>query len=282
MEFITQCGQAAGPIGQGTWYLGEHPDTFARECSALRAGIEAGMTLIDTAEMYGNGAAEHLVGQAIQGYDREHLYLVSKVYPFNAGRRDIFQSCENSLRRMGTDYLDLYLLHWRGSIPLSETVDCMEELKAKGRIRNWGVSNLDLADMEELFEVRGGTNCLTDQVLYHLGSRGIEFDLLPWLQHRGMPVMAYCPLAQGGSLRRGMLANPAVQEVAKEHGATACQVLLAFLLSRPGVVPIPRSSTAKHTLQNAAAAEIRLTSEELGRLEAAFPAPRHRVPLDIM
>ena len=174
MDLITQSGAPAGRVGQGTWYLGEHPDTFAQECSALRAGIEAGMTLIDSAEMYGEGAAEHLVGQAIRGYDRERLYLVSKVYPFHAGRHDIFQSCENSLRRMGTDYLDLYLLHWRGSVPLAETVACMEELKARGRIRSWGVSNLDTADMEELFEVTGGTSCLTDQVLYHLGSRGVE------------------------------------------------------------------------------------------------------------
>ena len=176
------------------------------------------MTLIDSAEMYGEGAAEHLVGQAIRGYDRERLYLVSKVYPFHAGRHDIFQSCENSLRRMGTDYLDLYLLHWRGSVPLAETVACMEELKAKGRIRSWGVSNLDTADMEELFEVTGGTSCLTDQVLYHLGSRGVEYDLLPWLRRHKMPLMAYCPLAQGGGLRRGLLASPAVRAAAQAHG----------------------------------------------------------------
>ena len=160
MDFITVKGQKAGPIGQGTWYLGENPHTFSRECSALQAGIEAGMTLLDTAEMYGDGAAEQLLGQAIRGYDRESLYLVSKVYPFNAGRRNIFKSCEASLRRMGTDYLDLYLLHWRGSIPLAETVECMEELKAKGRIRSWGVSNLDKGDMLELFQVSRGAHCL--------------------------------------------------------------------------------------------------------------------------
>lgn len=282
MDFITQSGTAVGRVGQGTWYLGEHPDTFARECAALRAGIEAGMTLIDTAEMYGEGAAEHLVGQAIRGYDRERLYLVSKVYPFNAGRHGIFQSCENSLRRMGTDYLDLYLLHWRGSVPLAETVECMEELKAKGRIRNWGVSNLDKADMEELFEVSGGTACLTDQVLYHLGSRGVEYDLLPWLQQRGMPMMAYCPLAQGGGLRRGLLGSRAVQAAARAHDASPCQVLLAFVLSRPGVVPIPRSSRAEHTLDNAAAQNLTLTSGELDMLDAAFPAPQRPTPLDIV
>ena len=282
MDLITQSGAPAGRVGQGTWYLGEHPDTFAQECSALRAGIEAGMTLIDSAEMYGEGTAEHLVGQAIRGYDRERLYLVSKVYPFHAGRHDIFQSCENSLRRMGTDYLDLYLLHWRGSVPLAETVACMEELKARGRIRSWGVSTLDTADMEELFEVTGGTSCLTDQVLYHLGSRGVEYDLLPWLRRHKMPLLAYCPLAQGGGLRRGLLASPAVRAAAQAHGASACQVLLAFLLAQPGVTPIPRSSAEKHTLENAAAQDIRLTAEELAALDAAFPAPNRPTPLDIV
>lgn len=282
MDFITVKGQKAGPIGQGTWYLGENPHTFSRECSALQAGIEAGMTLLDTAEMYGDGAAEHLLGQAIRGYDRESLYLVSKVYPFNAGRRNIFKSCEASLRRMGTDYLDLYLLHWRGSIPLAETVECMEELKAKGRIRSWGVSNLDKRDMLELFQVSRGAHCLTDQVLYHLGSRGVEYDLLPWLQQQGMPMMAYCPLAQGGSLRRGLLTHPAVQACAQAHDASPQQILLAFLLSHPGVLPIPRSSSPQHTLDNAAAASIVLTRQELAALDRAFPPPSRPTPLDIV
>lgn len=282
MKFVTQSGEKAGRIGQGTWYLGEHEDTFARECAALRAGVEAGMTLIDTAEMYGEGLAEHLIGQAIVGLDREKLFLVSKVYPFNAGRRNIFQSCENSLRRMGTDYLDLYLLHWRGSVPLAETVECMEELKAKGRIRAWGVSNFDKADMEELFRVTGGTCCETDQVLYHLGSRGVEYDLLPWLQQREIPMMAYCPLAQGGSLRRGLLHSTAVQDAAKAHDVSPTQVLLAFLLAHPGVVPIPRSSTAAHTRDNAAALSLKLSSAELAALDAAFPAPKRPTPLDIV
>ena len=282
MDFITVKGQKAGPIGQGTWYLGENPHTFSRKCSALQAGIEAGMTLLDTAEMYGDGAAEQLLGQAIRGYDRESLYLVPKVYPFNAGRRNIFKSCEASLRRMGTDYLDLYLLHWRGSIPLAETVECMEELKAKGRIRSWGVSNLDKGDMLELFQVSRGAHCLTDQVLYHLGSRGVEYDLLPWLQQQGMPMMAYCPLAQGGSLRRGLLTHPAVQACAQAHDASPQQILLAFLLSHPGVLPIPRSSSPQHTLDNAAAASIVLTRQELAALDRAFPPPSRPTPLDIV
>lgn len=281
MTFTTLSGNAAGPIGQGTWYLGENPAAFGDERKALQSGIEAGMTLIDTAEMYGDGAAEELVGSAIQGFAREDLYLVSKVYPFNAGRPDIFRSCEDSLRRMRTDYLDLYLLHWRGSVPFAETVECMEELKAKGRIRAWGVSNLDTRDMKQLVAVPGGANCATDQVLYHLGSRGIEFDLLPWLQQRQMPVMAYCPLAQAGRLRRGLFSHPAVQDIAFARGTTPAQVLLAFLLSKPGVVPIPRTGHFTHTLENAEAVGLTLTAAELAALDRAFPAPKRKVPLDI-
>lgn len=282
MRFITRSGAAAGPIGQGTWYLGENPDTFQREREALRAGVAAGMTLIDTAEMYGEGLAETLVGEAIQGLDREGLYLVSKVYPHNAGRDNIFRCCENSLRRMRTDYLDLYLLHWRGEIPLSETVACMEELIARGLIRAWGVSNLDREWMERLWAVENGSHAATDQVLYHLGSRGIEYDLLPWLQARGIPVMAYCPMAQAGSLRQGLLESEAVLSAARTHGATPAQILLAFLLSREGVLPIPRASRARHAEENAAAAQIRLTAEELELLDRAFPAPRGKTRLDVV
>nr|WP_317407656.1 aldo/keto reductase [Fournierella massiliensis] len=282
MEFITENGRAVSRIGQGTWYLGENAATAARERKALQAGVEAGMNLIDTAEMYGEGASEHLIGSAIRGMDRASLYLVSKVYPFHADRRSIFLSCENSLRRLGTDYLDLYLLHWRGAVPLAETVECMEQLKAKGRIRAWGVSNFDALDMDELMGVTGGSRCATDQVLYHLGSRGVEFDLLPWMQKQGMPMMAYCPLAQAGSLRRDLAGCAAVQNAAAAHGVSPWQVLLSFLLTRPGVYPIPRSSLAEHTLDNAAALELRLSAEELAALDAAFPAPTRRTPLDIV
>lgn len=280
--FVTACGAAVGPIGQGTWYLGENPATFRSECNALRAGIEQGMNLIDTAEMYGDGAAETLVGEAIRGFAREGLFLVSKVYPFHAGRQDIFTSCENTLRRMKTDYLDLYLLHWRGSVPLAETVACMEELKAQGKIRAWGVSNLDTADMEELLALPDGGHCATNQVLYHLGSRGIEYDLLPLLREHHIPVMAYCPLAQAGRLRSGLLASPVVRQLAQAHGATPAQILLAFLLAQPGVMPIPRSGKAHHTRQNAQAAAIRLNARELELLDRAFPAPRYKTPLDIV
>lgn len=279
--FRTQSGKSVYPIGQGTWYLGEHAATFQREKEALQAGIEAGMNLIDTAEMYGEGAAERLVGEAIRGAAREDLFLVSKVYPWNAGRRQIFAACEDSLRRMNTDYLDLYLLHWRGPVPLRETVECMEQLKQQGRIRAWGVSNLDTADMKELAAVPGGAVCAADQVLYHLGSRGIEYDLLPWLQGRGVTTMAYCPLAQAGRLRRGLLENAAVRQIALDHGATAEQVLLAFLLGKADVLPIPRTGHAAHAQQNAAAAQIKLTAGERGALDQAFPPPSRKLPLDM-
>lgn len=281
MEFLTASGKAVGRIGQGTWYLGENPAAAGSERNALRTGIEAGMNLIDTAEMYGEGAAEELVGSAVQGYDRQALYLVSKVYPFNAGRGNIFTSCENSLRRMRTDYLDLYLLHWRGSVPLAETVECMEQLKARGRIRAWGVSNLDVADMREVLAVPGGQECAANQVLYHLGSRGIEYQLLPMMQEKNIPVMAYCPLAQAGRLRRGLLAHSAVQKAAFAHGVSSSQVLLAFLLARPGVLPIPRTGQPAHAGDNAAAMQLQLTADELAALDRAFPAPSRKVPLDI-
>lgn len=281
MQFVTQSGTPIGLIGQGTWYLGEHLETWQQELFSLRTGLDQGMTLVDTAEMYGGGAAERLVGQAIQHYDREKLYLVSKVYPHNAGRKNIRHSCQASLKRMGTDYLDLYLLHWRGSIPLAETVECMEQLVTDGLIRDWGVSNLDLDDMKELLSIPGRSGCRTDQVLYHLGSRGIEYELLPFLRKKDIPVMAYCPLAQAGQLRNGLMEHPAVLETAQAHDAAPAQILLAFLLAQPGVIPIPRASRAEHTLENAKAAELCLTSEDLKRLDEALPAPSRRVPLDM-
>lgn len=282
MKMTTASGRSVGRIGQGTWFLGEHAGKLDQERSALCAGIDAGMNLIDTAEMYGDGAAEELVGSAIQGYAREDLFLVSKVYPFNAGRSRIFGACEDTLRRMQTDYLDLYLLHWRGSIPIAETVACMEELKAQGRIRNWGVSNFDLDDMKWMFKIPDGEHCATNQVLYHLGSRGIEYDLLPWMERRKMPLMAYCPLAQGGALRRGLMHSSAVREIAAAHHATPAQVLLAFTLAQPGILPIPRTSKVEHALENAAAIHLKLTAEELKALDRAFPPPREFTPLDIV
>ncbi|MPM82762.1 2,5-diketo-D-gluconic acid reductase B [bioreactor metagenome] len=206
---------------------------------------------------------------------------MSKVFPHNAGKDNIFKSCDASLSRMGTDYLDLYLLHWRGSVPLRETVACMEELVARGKIRHWGVSNFDLDDMRELWSIPKGDACVTNQVLYHLGSRGVEFDLLPWMQQRDVPLMAYCPLAQAGALRRGLLGSAAVRVAAERHNAAPEQILLAFLLTKPGVLPIPRTGQAEHARVNAEAVGLRLSAEDLEELDRAFPAPTSRVPLDI-
>ncbi|MGI6153032.1 MAG: aldo/keto reductase [Christensenellaceae bacterium] len=268
-------------LGQGTWHMGERHTKRSQEVEALRYGIELGMCLIDTAEMYAEGGAEKIVGEAIGGFDREKLFLVSKVYPHHAGRGHIFASCEASLKRMKTDYLDMYLLHWRGSIPLAETAACMEELKAQGKIRGWGVSNFDSDDILDLHAQPGGQNCLTDQVLYHLGSRGIEYDLLPLLENEEIPVMAYCPIASGGRLGKGLLENAAVKTTAEKHSATAAQILLAFVLRLRGMAAIPKASKKAHVLENAQAANIALDAEDMERLNIAYPSPAHKVPLDI-
>lgn len=274
-------GTEAPRLGQGTWHLSERASRRDSELEALRLGIRLGMTLIDTAEMYGEGRSESLVGEAIRGISRESLFLVSKVYPHNAGRGRIFESCKNSLRRLGTDYLDLYLLHWRGSVPLAETVACMEELTAQGLIRRWGVSNFDTDDMEELWNTPGGNRCAVNQVLYHLGSRGVEYDLLPWMRKRRVPLMAYCPIAQGGSLRRGLFENPSVLRVAGAHGATPAQVLLSFVTRGGDVVAIPKAGTPQHTLENAGAGLLELSESDLSALSAAFPAPKRKTVLDM-
>lgn len=269
-------------VGQGTWYLGENPTKRDGEIAALRWGAQNGLNLIDTAEMYGEGASEELVGEAIAPLNRDDLFLVSKVYPWNAGRANIFDCCEDSLSRLGTDYLDLYLLHWRGGVPLRETVACMEELKKEGKIRRWGVSNFDVDDMEELLRVPHGDNCAVVQDLYHLGSRGIEYDLLPFLRKEGILMMAYSPLAHNASMRRTLTSSKAVKDIAQAHGVTEIQVLLAFVASKDGVFAIPRTGCLAHTQANRAAADIVLTANELDALNKAFPAPKHKVGLDML
>ncbi len=272
-------GRMMPRLGQGTWRMGESPAAQAGEAEALRAGIRLGMTLIDTAEMYGSGGAEEMAGIAIRECNREELFLVSKVYPHNAGRRQIFKSCEASLRRLGVQTLDLYLLHWRGSVPLQETVECMQKLKTDGLIRGWGVSNFDTEDMQELWSIPGGDECCVNQVLYHLGSRGIEFDLAPWMREHGVPVMAYSPLAQAGRLRSGLLGSPSVLEVCRRHNVQPGQVLVAFALQM-GIV-IPKATNQGHVAQNAAAVLIELTDGDLEILSREFPAPGTKQPLDM-
>lgn len=270
-------------IGQGTWQMGDRPECRAAELESLRWGIRNGLTLLDTAEMYGDGRSEELVGEAIRGMEREKLFLVSKVMPGNATRAAIGASCDASLRRLGVEYLDLYLLHWPSpKVPLEETVYGMQELVRCGKIRRWGVSNFEVSDMEALMKLPGGGDCAVNQVMYHLGSRGVEFDLLPWLRRHKIPLMAYCPLAQAGSLRREMLESPEVQQTARSHGITPVQVLLAFLMAVPDVLAIPKAASPEHVRANRAAADVVLTPEELALLDRRFPAPDHYTELDML
>ncbi|MDI5920741.1 aldo/keto reductase [Halomonas sp. LR5S13] len=272
-------------IGQGTWYMGEGLAPRRDEARALQHGLAQGLTLIDTAEMYGDGGAEEVVGEALAGR-RDEAFLVSKVYPWNAGRDSAIAACEASLARLGTDHLDLYLLHWPGNIPLEETLEAFERLQEAGKIRRFGVSNFDVDEMAALTALPGGAACAVNQVLYHLGSRGIEHSLLPWQRQRGIPTMAYCPLAQAGSLRRDLLGHPEVKAVADELGITPTQLLLAWAI-RPidgtrDVIAIPKATRLAHVEQNAAALAVELDTDSLARLDAAFPAPDRKTPLDIV
>lgn len=269
-------------LGMGTWFLGEDFRTREQELDALRAGIDAGMRLIDTAQMYGNGASEQLIGQALKGCRREEIFLVSKVLPNNAGGSRIRRSVDNSLRFLHTDYLDLYLLHWRGSIPLEETVACMEQLAAEGKIRRWGVSNFDVDDMEELMRVPGGENCAVNQVLYHLGSRGIEYDLFPWQEAHGIPVMAYCPLAQAGELRAGLTEHALLRQIADKYRITVIQLLLLFVLRRDNVIAIPRSSRREHVLENWRVRGVAIGEADWAAIDREFAPPTRKMSLDIV
>jgi diketogulonate reductase-like aldo/keto reductase len=269
-------GESIPALGQGTWQTAERADRRAQEIEALCLGVELGMSLIDTAEMYGEGAAEELVAEALAG-ERERIFLVSKVYPHNAGRQGVIQACERSLRRLKTDRLDLYLLHWRGSIPLEETVAGFEELRRSGKIRHWGVSNFDVDDMEELLGVPAGENCATNQVLYNVTRRGPEFDLIPWMTGRSMPLMAYSPIEQGRLPRGG-----ALQAVAQRHEVGPLQIALAWLLSRPGMIAIPKASSVQHVRENHRALEIQLTLEDMTAIDAEFPAPKRKRPLEMI
>lgn len=274
-------GTVVPQIGQGTWRMGENPRKKADEVRALKLGIELGMTLIDTAEMYGEGGAEVVVGEAIKGR-RDDVFLVSKVYPHNSSLNKIKHACEQSLRRLKTDYLDLYLLHWRGSTPFSEVIEGMEQLKKEGKILRWGVSNLDTDEMEQLYNLPNGKNCTTNQVLYHLGSRGIDFDLLPWHREKNIPIMAYCPIAQGGSLRRELLNNPTIQEIATKHKVKPLQIVLAWSIRTNDVIAIPKAVQEQHIFENAETAKIELSDDDLAKLDEAFPKPTRKTYLDIV
>lgn len=265
-------GAALPVFGLGTWRMGERGEEAGAELATLRAALDLGVTLIDTAEMYGNGGAERIVGQAIEGR-RDETVLVSKVLPENASRAGTIAACERSLARLGTDRIDLYLLHWRGREPLAETVRGFEDLLAAGKILRWGVSNFDLADMEELSGLTSA--CAANQVLYNLTQRGIEYDLLGWHAARGMPVMAYSPIAQGA-----LADHPVLARLAREHGATPAQIALAWTLSRPGIVSIPKTSRPERLRENLGALALTLTEEDHARLDAAFPPPQRKAPLE--
>jgi diketogulonate reductase-like aldo/keto reductase len=255
--------------------MAERPAQRAAELAALRAGVDLGLTLIDTAEMYADGESERLVGEALRGL-REQVFLVSKDYPHHASRQRLPQACEASLKRLGTDRLDLYLLHWRGRVPLAETVEAMEDLVAAGKIRRWGVSNLDTPDLEELLTA-GGAACATDQVLYNLTRRGPEYDLIPWLADRGLPVMAYSPIEQGR-----LLENVTLRELAAGLGATPAQVALAWVLRQDHVLAIPKTGSVAHVQENRVAADLHLSVSDLAALDAAFPRPPTRPPLEML
>jgi diketogulonate reductase-like aldo/keto reductase len=277
MRTISLPNGAAIPIlGQGTWQMGEQRARRADEIKALQTGIDLGITLIDTAEMYGDGASEQLVGEAVAGR-RDEVFLVSKVLPQNASRQGTIKACERSLKRLRTDRLDLYLLHWRGSVPLAETVEGFQALMESGKIRHWGVSNFDIDDMEELVALPGGKAVATNQVLYNLARRGIEHDLNPWLHKRKIPLMAYSPIEQGDLLR-----HPALRKIAGSLSATPAQVALAWVLAQPGVCAIPKAGRPEHVIDNHGALKLRLTAQDIAALDEAFPPPKKKMPLEMI
>jgi diketogulonate reductase-like aldo/keto reductase len=264
-------------LGQGTWHMGENARSTVAEADALKLGIDLGMTLIDTAEMYGSGRSEEIVGKAI-ARQRDKVFVVSKVYPHNASRRGVREACAGSLKRLGTDRIDLYLLHWRGSHPLSETVEAFEKLRDAGHIRYWGVSNFDTDDMEETVALTAGRNCATNQVLYNTDTRGIEFDLLPWCRKHRIPTMAYSPVGQAGKL----LQSPTLVSVAARHKATPAQIAIAWTMRGGDVISIPKASSPEHVRQNAAAAEITLSAKDLAEIDAYHKPPKHKQSLGIL
>ncbi len=270
MKIVTlPSGTMVPALGQGTWHMGQDRAAAKGEAAALRLGLDLGMTLIDTAEMYAEGGAEEVVAEAIAGR-RDEVFLVTKVYPHNASRKGLPAALERSLKRLKTDVVDLYLLHWRGSVPLADTVEAMERMRAQGKIRHWGVSNLDVDDLAELGP--GLADCAANQVLYNLENRGIEFDLLPFCRGRRMPVMAYTPLGQAGR----MLRDAGLGAVAKRHGVTPAQAALAWTLRDEGVISIPKASKPEHVRLNAAARDVVLNAEDCAALDAAFPPPRRK------
>lgn len=284
MSYILKSSNIMPKFGIGTWRMGENENKSSVEINAVYYALKNGVRLIDTAEMYGEGGAEIIVGEALKkaNINRKELFIVSKVYPHNAGRDNLFTSLKKSLSRLGLDYLDMYLLHWRGRVPLRETVECMEEAKKEGLIKDWGVSNFDIDDMKELESIKNGDKCNVNQVLYHLASRGVDFDLASYMLERNIVLMAYCPLAQAGNLGNDILNNSVIKNIAKKHNATSSQIALAFIMYFDKRVPIPKSSSEKHILENINSQNIILDKEDIELLNKEFPKPNRKMPLDIV
>lgn len=281
MKTVTINHHELPALGIGTWEMGDNPKALNEEIEAIQAGLNAGLRVIDSAEMYGNGRSENLVGEAIKPFKRDDLFLISKVLPQNASVKRMRQSVEASLERLQTDYLDLYLYHWRGTVPLTETISILQQLQEEGYFRAWGVSNFDLDDMEELWQLPAGRNVTVNEDLYNLETRGIEYSLLPWQGKHFILLIAYSPLGRGPKMGTAMMDNPAVLQVAENHAATAYQVLLAWVMQQPDVLAIPKSSSAAHVLSNIKALDLELTPNDLQILEKAYPKPTKKEPLAI-
>lgn len=282
MKTLKIAGQTIPAIGLGTWHMGDHLDSQDQEINALKTGIEAGATVLDTAEMYGNGNSERLVGKAIQGYDRDSLFIIDKVLPHNAVPGRLEKSLNRSLSLVGVDYFDLYLYHWRSGERLADVVSAMEAVKAAGKIKSWGVSNFDLTDMRELMRVPNGQNCAANEDLYNISSRGIEYDLLPWQAQHHLPLIAYTPVAHGDSMGANVTQNPVLLRVAASHHVSVYTVMLAWAIRQPGVLAIPQSSNPVHVKANVAAGDLQLSDEEWAALAKEFPQPTSKQPLDVL
>ncbi|MBW8351162.1 aldo/keto reductase [Bacillus sp. IITD106] len=279
LKKVKIAGREIFPIGLGTSNVGDKADKFDQEVEAIRAGLDHGVQVIDTAEMYGDGNAERFVGYAIEPFERENLFLVSKVLPNNASKRQIPISIDNSLKRLKTDYVDLYLLHWKGGIPMEETIEAMEKAKLQGKIKSWGVSNFDVNDMTKLLKLPNGHHCATNQVRYNLGDRGIDFDLVPMMKENSIPLMAYAPIARGDRLGANLTKQRVLQDISKKYHADVFQILLAWCIRNGQTIAIPKSSNTEHVVNNVKAADIQLTEEDLAKIDSVYPEPRVSKPL---
>ena len=282
MKKVTLAGVEVPAIGIGTWHMGEDPSQEQHESQAIRSGLDAGARVVDTAEMYGSGKSEILVGKALAPYQRNDIYLISKVLPHNASKAKLEQHLDASLQRLQTDYLDLYLYHWRGGVPLAETIAELDRMKQIGKIKAWGVSNFDVTDMEELLELPAGKNVAVNEDLYNIEERGIEYDLLPWQSEHHVPLIAYSPVGgKQNELGTSMLTNQVVKEIANQHDVTPYVLLLAWIIRNGQTIAIPQTNNPEHAAANMQAASLELTAAELKRLDQEYPRPDHKVPLAI-